>query len=345
MTDVLTLGELAPRAGEHKPLTDIIAVHHEITDISGVPLDSDRTPVPNDIDFEYTACPYKDSPSRFPDGQPHPMPMSGLERQRLISSFPLVRRQLLASRAAFLDLHGYDDTHDLTMDEGLVILGSMQCLPSYAVNRLRKPVPASGVFPQHLIVGANSASGAMGALGATRRAQNEPLPTGGQAVAATEAEGSMIGSKTVCAAPVHMMTGFLELLRRGTEKVKHSGIEMETEGIITLKEFGRLASFGYYYEALLATHEAKYQADRACWPAIDAYNPQKHNPRRAIAAIKKLKQDLQPAIQSYRAISMHLNQELGRNPFDPSEFADVYTDNILALMSIKVAREKGLDVS
>ncbi len=335
---------LAP-LGEHRDFDEIVRTRKGITDITGVPLDSDRNQPPPDLDFEYKACPYSESPSRYPHGQPSEVPMSGLESRRLSQSFPEIRRLLLASRIAYLRLIGAGEDHELTVEDGLSILGALQYLPSYLTERYKDPVAPKDELPQHLIVGANCASGATGAVGACAQGDTRlPMPAGEILLQAaeTEPDGGLVGRKTVCAASPRMIAQFLNLLRDGSESIDHGTVADETSKMLNPEELGAAVLVGVSLESVLGYNQIAMVADATCAPILEKYNPKKHNPRRATAAYKEFSERVAVFVHGYEQTTAITNLALHREPMRDDEFTDVLTNNRYGFASIRLAKAKGL---
>lgn len=340
------LGGFAP----HMDIVDIVG-QSSITDSSGVPLQSDRVPESQGIDFQYHPNAYTDSPSRFPNQQPHPVPVSGLERGRLIEAYPRVRKLLLATRQAYIDQR-YAETPDpeLTVHDGISILGALQNLPLYTVVRPHNSVPAQGVLPPFLVVSSNAASGGVGALGAVARGRiGLPLPSGREALDATEEEGSLVGQKTVCAAPSRMITGYLDMLKHGSETIAVGDVREETDGFVDVTELSALVSFGAHMEALYEVHRQRGMADHIASTILRKYNPrtQAHSRRQRQAenALRTFRATIQGAVAAYTLGSRSLNLDLGREPVRDGEFYDVFGEtNPLGLETVRLALRKNIDI-
>lgn len=331
--------------GEHVDIFDILEHRREITDETGVPLSSDRVSPPIDIDFEYTKCPYLDSPTRSPGGRPGKIPMSGLERDRLRQSFPEIRRSLLAIRAGYISMLGLEQDKEFTVEDGLNVLSIIQGLPTYLTERSAHSVPINDSLPQHFIVGSNASSGAMAAIGAY--AQGRPriiMPEGDVLLHAAETlPGSgLVGKLTVCAAAPSMIKQYLDLVRQGSQVVEFGSVEDETSGLLTTKELGNALLLGVHLESLHGINNDIFNSDCLCLEVLEKYNHRKHNPKKARRAYEDFIADLKSLIPRYDRASYFMNVALGRTGEREGEFDKFIETNPLNLRSFKLARDKKL---
>lgn len=301
----------------HVPLRQIIEAQASIIDAEGIPLQSDRTPVGNpDIDFEYAACPFANSPSRYPAGQPHETPVSNLERRRLRQSYAGIRAGVLAMREAYIETFGPQfnvNADHLRIADGINILTALQYLPSYVACRADNPVPMAGVIPPRLIVGSNAASGGIAALGAYAKGRiGLPFPEGREALECVEQEGSMVGHKTVCAAAPRMITDYLDLLRLGSDDISHGDIETETDGLLSNDEFTTASKFGLQMETVLSLQSQLRGAHETAMQGLRHYQPGKHNPRRLRLIREVFHESLLPIVAGAQILSNGINLCLGR---------------------------------
>ncbi len=326
----------------HMELNDVLKSGYFIRDVTGVPLNSDRgETVPVDIDFAYQACPYSDSPSRYPDGQPHEMPMSGLERDRLFESYARVRKLTLAVRDAYMNEKPED--YELTVLDGLNIFAALQYLPKYLVNRAENPVPADQL-PQHIVVGANCASGSIGAIGAFARGNIiQLLPPAEVMMAAAEEEGSLVGSKTVCAAPPRMIRDYLETLRSG-KSITRKNIGAESDGLLKDGELRHALIFGQNIDMIMPTITRLQEVDSAIAGFISAYDPESDDPSILEKFTEVWSGNIRFTIDLLQQISSNVNLALGRQPFEKDDFSSVIKENQFGLVSIELAKQKGFEL-
>lgn len=205
---------------------------HSIIDTTGIPLSSDRGPsnLVKGIDWQYQACPFRDSSSRYPNGQPHPTHMSGLERQRLASHYPQIIEGMHSLRSAFTEStrsSDLDTTQPLNTGEMRTLLRAMVYLPGYLTQRAINPVNIHGGLPPEFIVLSNSSSGTLGALegflelGGNSRADLKKVPDPESMLKAIERVGSMVGPKTICVAAPEQMRHFFHCVINGAPQYRN----------------------------------------------------------------------------------------------------------------------------
>jgi hypothetical protein len=335
--------------GEHRDLVDINNSRTTITDENGVPLESDRRNPPESLDFDYQLCPYSDSPTRYPDGSPSSIPMSGLEHGRLMKSYPRIRRELLATRAAYLSLFGMSDDYELSTQDGINILCAIQGLPTYLTERVKNPVSTQNELPQHLVVAANCASGGIGGIGSFTNGRiydRIPLDTGATILNAAENEpsGGLVGDKTACAAPPNMIRQFINLLRDGNEVINYGTLEEETDDLLTRSELPNALSVGLNMESVLVYNEVLQQADYELSKLLEKFNPRKHNPRRIRSGLDDFSEALSLFVSGCYNASSSINIALGRAANRPGEFERVVAGNTFCINSIRIAKSKGITI-
>ena len=334
-----SLDGLAP----HVPLKTIVETDTLVADVTGIPLLSDRGPLGQEIDFSYRECPYKNSPSRYPDGQPHEVPMSELERRRLGESYPDIRRLLLAVREA--KMGNVDPETEMSVSSALSILGLMQYLPRYLVNRAQKPVDPESL-PVRLVTASNSASGSIAAIGAFARGRVfQRLPQGEVLLAGAEAQGAMVGKKSVCVASPRMIVHFLDTLRAGDPKLSHGTVEEETGGLLRQDEVPRATTFGDLQETVGPVLGELNGVDRTVVEPLRKFNPKKHNARKIRGPLGELEAQLRHTVSALGQISASSNLMLGRSPEIGDEFEAAISGNMFSLKSLPIARQKGLTLN
>lgn len=195
-------------------------------DTSGIPSSSDRgnPEVVKEIDWDYQPNPFKNSPSRYPDGQSHSTPMSGLERRRLAETYPTMLSILAVIRNSYLKLiDGKTDTRALSSLEMQRILRGLMYLPHYLSLRGKNPIPPKHALDPAFITISNSASGTLGALEAylEQRGYNPKdltsPPDSEKMIEAAEKTGAMVGEKTLCVASPQQMQHFMNAVINGPE--------------------------------------------------------------------------------------------------------------------------------
>ncbi|MEX2007616.1 MAG: hypothetical protein WD992_02490 [Candidatus Levyibacteriota bacterium] len=229
------------------------------TDVSGVPLSSDRgrPDLVKGIDFEYQSNRFRASPSRHPGGSPHKIPVSGLEQRRLSESYSTMLGIVRAVRDAYLERtrsSGSDVQGPLNTAEALDVLTGMQFLPHYLRFRSRNPLPVQDTIPKEIVVLSNAASGSRGAIGALIDLyKNEPdllakIPDINEMVDEIERLGRMVGEKTVCAASPAQIRHFLGAVLNGPpeqfEKSDIVGGLLDEQEVLSLVAFGQAVYFG-----------------------------------------------------------------------------------------------------
>lgn len=331
--------------GPHLSLSDIYA-SRQLTDVEGVPVESDRMPGAEEIDFEYVPCPYQDSPARMQAGVDDPKPMSNLEKRRLTKSYPDIKRLLLATRQAVLDeVRGRNSEHiDVTTEEAHLILAGLHYLPDYLVLRYRNPLPLQRAVPMHIVVGSNAASGALGALGTYCNGDMSlPAPTGKEANEVVELQDphTLVGDhNTVCAAAPAMIRNYISLIRDGAETPSPT-LHRASGGLITRSDIMKVVAFGNQMEQFAHLLRS--------YTKIDAHFTQQlkvHRPGRPKAQIRPVVDELKSSLRAGHArglgIENSANRELDRELIAPMSVTFKPDYNPWKLQSVKIAIAKGL---
>lgn len=217
-----------PQMDSSQQLTLIVMGDSPLTDVDSIPKDSDRDPygykLHEGIDFRYQPCPYSNSPSRYPDGAPHTIPMSGLERDRLAENYYEILGNLSFVRDYYLEQtrDGEDRKEPLTIYDTREVLMALNYASAYLVYRSEYPVKGLGELPTDLIVMANAAAGSLAALGSYMLVQKgegdeylDQVPDPQQMIEESEKSGRLVGEKTVCAASPELMAHFFKAVIEG----------------------------------------------------------------------------------------------------------------------------------
>ena len=248
-----------------------------LVDVQGVPLSSDRgeQKLHTGIDFEYQACPFADSSSRFPDGAPHEVPMSGLERRRLGENYPGMLATLKAFRDYYINekrsITGNSPSEALSTYEAREVMMGLVYTPHYLVYRSSNAVGARGELPTDMIVLSNVGSGSLAALSAYIETYEDganefynKIPNVEQMIEEAEIRGRMVGEKTVCVASPDQMKHFLTAIINGPS-VKTT--KNTLTGLTDRDEIGNILTYGKaMYEGTGAVHivrmlDAKFALD------------------------------------------------------------------------------------
>ena len=187
-----------------RPLRVVDIFVNSYTDSSGIPLASDRDDprLIQGIDFQKQPNPFRTSPSRYPNGKPHEVPVSELERERLRQFYPEMLSLLGRVRSTYITetrkKTGRNLDASLTLSESLSILSGLSYLPHYLAHRSTRPFALQGELPPQVIVLSNAASGSRGAMYAFADLHiddpdvEELVPDKTEAIAAIERMGSLI---------------------------------------------------------------------------------------------------------------------------------------------------------
>lgn len=344
--------ELARNSMQPVRISDIAHPPFIITDSTGIPQLSDRHPnTPKDIDFKYEACPFSNSPSRYPNGAPHEIPMSGLEHERLAANYPGMVAITSVVRSEFLRSRGVDleSKTPLTIGEAKELLMGLSYLPQYLIYRAENPFSPSGEIPPVYIALSNSSSGAHGAVNAQLLAEGETeatlehIPDADMMIDLVEKEGAMVGEKTVCAASPLQMKHFLNVVVNGPEKDTRNP---EIAGVFDLSEVPAIIKFGrgmYLGRALL---EDIKSMDGAFVEMVNPIMISGDIPR-IKQTVEMFKRHVSLMVSELNTAQLYVDIALGREANKPTTLADL--SKILALgmpvVDLKVAeaeaRNKG----
>jgi hypothetical protein len=241
------------------PAINVLQLFRNYTDSTGIPIASDRSKpeVIKDINWDYQSCPFADSPSRYPNGAPHPIPISGLERKRLGTHYSSTLSILEYVKDGFFNSVEATDlpreSRQLSTRESEVILKGLMFLPHYLVWRANNSFPPDGALPPAVIILSNSSSGSLGGLQAymDENYANPELykkpPVVSSVIEASERSRAMIGHKTICTASPDQMHHFISSIVSGAT-VK--GSQVTPSDLLHKSEVANLLRFGEQaYEA------------------------------------------------------------------------------------------------
>lgn len=246
------LQQVEPRLPTTEPVSYMEVVSVPLVDNRGIPLSSDRAPkeLIQDLDFEYKPCPFRDSPSRYPDGQPHEIPVSGLEQRRLVEHYDMALGLAAGVRQRLFPDKG---SASLSNYETIQVLQSLKWLPHYLAFRGGSQYNTGRLHPG-VVITSNCAAGTLGGLyaGLEDRAQveNEAVglpPEAAQMIAASEKRGTMIGENTVCAASPRMMKKFIE----ATSNTGDVKVQDESEDVTEILETVHLGKLRLFVDSVL----------------------------------------------------------------------------------------------
>ena len=225
-----------------------------ITDINNIPKESDRDFYAEDlhtgIDFQYQACPFANSPSRFPNGEPHKVPLSGLERDRLAENYYEILDNLRVVRDFYIDETriGDDKKSPLSVYDTREVLMALNFAAHYLVYRRTNPAKARGELPVDILVMSNAAAGSLAALSQlviTDRIDIDTMetvvPDPKRMINVVEENGHMVGEKTVCAASPELMEHFFKAVVDGPKRTGNGSLSslVEKSEMVDLFKFGR----------------------------------------------------------------------------------------------------------
>ncbi len=229
--------ELRPGVTALPSLSLVEMADSPITDIDGIPKESDRDlyeeKLFEGIDFRYQACPFSNSPSRFPSGAPHEVPISGLERDRLSENYYEILGNLQVVRDYYIDNTRPEAERNkpLSIIEMRDILMTLNYAANYLVYRSANPIDAFGRLPTDLLVMSNVAAGSLAALSVQMIVlKNEgkdsigAVPDPEVMVEESEKMGKMVGGKTVCAASPELMVHFFKAVVDGPRKIEEGSL-------------------------------------------------------------------------------------------------------------------------
>lgn len=230
-------------------------------DSTGIPLSSDRREPDyvNQIDFQYRPNAFKNSPSRYLGGKPHPIPVSGLEQRRLGETYRDMMGIVETVRDGFVGhfTKHKDPSRPLDVIETSKLLDALTALPHYLTFRTVKSFSPQGEIPPSVIVLSNSASGSKGALEAWIELHQQEVafhrktPDVEEMIEITENIHTMapVHGKTVCAASPAQQRHFLEAVIHGpSEKsiVADNADLLREEEVEAFVKFGVALKRGIY---------------------------------------------------------------------------------------------------
>ena len=253
-----------------------------ITDIDGIPKESDRDlyeeKLFEGIDFRYQACPFSNSPSRFPNGAPHEIPISGLERDRLSENYYEILGNLQVVRDYYIDNTRPESEKNkpLSIVEMRDILMTLNYAANYLVYRSANPVDAFGKLPTDLLVMSNVAAGSLAALSVQMivlknegKDSIDAVPDPKVMVEESEKMGKMVGGKTVCAASPELMVHFFKAVVDGPRKIEEGSLskyidkselpQLFAYGKAMYEGAGSVASLREVDRSILILLDAKYR--------------------------------------------------------------------------------------
>jgi hypothetical protein len=316
---------LAPKGEVLKTAPPITSAHIHQTifiDTMGIPLTSDRGDLTHTqgIDFKYVPNNFKDSPSRYPNGRPHPIPMSGLEKDRLEASYgsllPLVGRVRQNFIQYSREETGIEPSEPLNVDEALKVLFGLAYLPHYLVYRTRGPFAPMGQIPFEIFILSNAAEGSRASIAAfMEENRDDPelfarIPDVEEAIDASERLKRMVGDKTVCVASPKQMKHFIGSVIDGSEKLG----ECTFEEILPDDEIRSLVEFSSgYFDARLRTN-ALQNIDEWLAANIQDALEKKIDTRRINQAIQPYYSHIQKLLRELTGRESDMNRALGRQP-------------------------------
>lgn len=338
-----------PQGG--KPHVRITEVHAAtFIDSTGVPLTSDRgkPEAIKDIDFDYRPNTFRTSPSRYPDGKPHEIPVSGLEQRRLGESYRDMMQTISEVRNGFIDMLSYPKakTEPLNAHEFLAVLGVLRFLPHYLAYRSHNPMAQNGEIPPMVMVLTNSASGTKGALGAWMDVHESEVdylnkvPDVDEMITLIENIGSMApkGGKTVCAASPAQQRHFMDAVIYGPSDKSKSQSE---HSFMPSTEIPSLIRFGYAINSasgllgeILRLDHVNAQIIEGLKNASSVLNVGEEETTSAIQRVsEKFIEGVKPLLSRIDAAESSMNRALGREEVasSPISLQDINSQKALAM--------------
>lgn len=344
-----------PAKKAHVGITEVHAA--KFIDSTGIPLTSDREmpEVVKNIDFDYRPNSFRTSPSRYPNGAPHEIPVSGLEQKRLGESYRDMMQTISMVRDGYAGTLPYkkDKTKPLSAHEFLVVLDIFKFLPNYLTHRAEKPLKPNGELPPVVMVLSNSASGTKGALGAwmdiheSEAGYMEKTPDIDEMIELIEGLGTMV-KKTACAASPAQQRHFMDAVLSGPsdKSMSSGGLSFLTrEEIPNLVKFGSAMNKGSGFLAEIIRLDAV--ADQMVRGIRDASALVPGREQETVEAIKGISQrflgQTRPLIVALDAVESQMNTALGREASARNSFSlkDINARKSLKMYPEVVALKSG----
>jgi len=308
----------------------IIEVHAaNFIDTNGIPLTSDRElpEIVETIDFDYRPNNFRTSPSRYPNGKPHPIPVSGLEQRRLGESYRDMMQAISLIRDGYLNAlqNRTDKTGPLSAHELFGLLHIFKFLPHYLSFRAEEAMEKVGDMPPVVLVLSNSAAGTLGALGSWMDVhESDPdflskTPNVEEMIILAETTGTMAlpGKKTVCAASPAQQKHFMDAVIFGPSDKSLPGTKidfLEKSEIISLAKFGNAMHKGSgYLGQIMWLDNVYYQRVKETQDVL-ALTPGRTQEALFIidGYIKEFKTRTELLLSALDAIESDMNKALGR---------------------------------
>lgn len=326
MAETLAPSESTPKLAPSVSLFDMHMTY--FTDTTGIPLDSNRrveNPHTAGIDFELQKCPFSDSPSRYPNGEPHEKPMSGLERRRLnehyqqnLSAFKYVRDIQIASR------EDGDTTRPLSVGETRDLLAGMAYLPHYLVFRAENPLMPTGEIPVDVLLDASVALGAFAAT--TLVVQHDNISKEDfdrvsfdpdRLVEEAEKAGTMVGELTVCVASPKQMVHFLREVIEGPSVESGLG---NIESLLKPEEVSNLLKLG---KSMMVSNHIVVSIVQSDNDFSDNFASLVHRDKlkEAEQLLQEYQKDIKKSFELLLVGNTRAQDALGRKPQKRSKFA------------------------
>lgn len=314
-------------------------------DTSGVPLDSDRGDPEKfkGIDFRKRPNNFRSSPSRYPDGRPHEVPVSGLEQERLGRTMGEMMGVISYVRDNAILMVGGDPDKPIDAESALAITNGLAHLPSYLVFRADKPIPSEGMFPPYMFVLSNSASGTRAALAAWIREFGDEgknvVPDSREMIEIIEQHGSMV-KETVCAASPSQQEKFIDAIIYGPPEELTFPFNKE---LFSLSEIPAILEFGDAMNASNLAFQKLEQLDEDFFARIDEQTDQgsfsqaeyiKH----FIGLVREFSSMVSQIGVQLSSIEEAANEILGRTPETRSDFSFAGLNNVMKFKIVSVLR-------
>lgn len=303
-----------------RPISLLKIYHTPYIDSTGIPLSSDRSypDLIKDIDWDYQPAPstFRGSPSRYPDGSPHVVPISGLERNRLRDNYPKMLLMLGELREQYIRYKRGDSDiatlpTPLTIAEMREFLRGLIHLPHYLVHRGKNPVPSQGVLAPSVLLLSNSAAGSLAALetyATVRKPRSNKVPEPENVIADVERGSNLMGEKTMCVAAPAQMNHFLSAVINGSGQ--ESGV---TAPLVSPKETFSFFEFGHHAYVVQEFLGELWAKDNEVYKAIGKQIKNGHNPRRYQAHLDIFLREAEFAIIRMQPFQDRINVLLGRS--------------------------------
>ncbi len=324
-----SLASLQPKSqGAHVGIIEVHAA--KFIDSTGIPLTSDRElpEIVEKIDFDYRPNTFRTSPSRYPNGRPHPIPVSGLEQRRLGESYRDMMQTIALVRDGYLGLlkNRKDKDRPLSAHEMFGLLHILKFLPHYLSFRAEGAMEKTGEIPPAVLVLSNSAAGTLGALGSWMDVhESEPdylskTPNVGEMISLAERTGTMVlpGSKTVCAASPAQQRHFINAVLFGPNEKFMPGTKVEfldESEIMSLAKFGNAIHKGSgYLGQIMWLDNVYYQRVRGVQDVLMLTPGREQEARFVIEGhIKEFNARTELLLDTLSVIEGEMNKALGRN--------------------------------